>query len=38
MKLESEDEFGCLNLDITSPPLGEEDMGCLPVVIWIHGI
>lgn len=27
MKLESEDEFGCLNLDITSPPLGEEDMG-----------
>lgn len=33
---EAEDEFECLNLEITCPPLGEGG-GSLPVVIWIHG-
>lgn len=33
---EKEDEFGCLNLEITCPP-PRESGGSLPVVIWIHG-
>lgn len=33
---EAEEEFECLNLEITCPPLGERG-GSLPVVIWIHG-
>jgi hypothetical protein len=34
---EAEDEFECLNLEITSPPasLATEP---LPVLVWIHGI
>lgn len=38
MPVESEDEFECLNLDVTCPALGIGDGdGGLPVVIWIHG-
>ncbi|KAB8276025.1 Alpha/Beta hydrolase protein [Aspergillus minisclerotigenes] len=33
---EPEDEFECLNLDITCPPLSAHS-GPLPVLIWIHG-
>ncbi|KAJ6148669.1 hypothetical protein N7497_010651 [Penicillium chrysogenum] len=33
---EVEDEFECLNLDITSPPKSNTE-GPLPVLIWIHG-
>ena len=32
---EPEDEFECLNLDITSPPLSANSS--LPVLVWIHG-
>ncbi|PWY68409.1 catalytic protein [Aspergillus heteromorphus CBS 117.55] len=33
---EPEDEFECLNLDITCPPSGSAK-GPLPVLLWIHG-
>lgn len=33
---EPEDEFECLNLDITCPPFSANS-GPLPVLIWIHG-
>lgn len=33
---EEEDEFACLNLEITCPPLGERE-GSLPILVWIHG-
>ncbi|EYE92028.1 putative carboxylesterase [Aspergillus ruber CBS 135680] len=33
---EDEDEFKCLNLEITCPPL-HQSKGPLPVLIWIHG-
>jgi carboxylesterase type B len=32
---EAEDEFECLNLEITCPPKSDTDP--LPVLIWIHG-
>lgn len=34
---EDEDEFKCLNLEITCPPL-DQTKGPLPVLIWIHGM
>jgi carboxylesterase type B len=34
---EPEDEFECLNLEITCPPLSS-DASPLPVLIWIHGM
>lgn len=34
---EPEDEFECLNLEVTCPPVGSTS-GSLPVLIWIHGI
>jgi carboxylesterase type B len=34
---EDEDEFKCLNLEITCPPL-DQTKGSLPVLIWIHGM
>ncbi|CAL5873113.1 uncharacterized protein PFLUO_LOCUS7382 [Penicillium psychrofluorescens] len=33
---ELEDEFECLNLEITCPPVSSES-GPLPVLVWIHG-
>lgn len=33
---EAEDEFECLNLDITRPPLSGTN-GPLPVLVWIYG-
>ncbi|KAJ5770124.1 uncharacterized protein N7511_002175 [Penicillium nucicola] len=33
---EPEDEFECLNLEITAPPKSS-DAGPLPVLVWIHG-
>lgn len=33
---EDEDEFKCLNLEITCPPVNETQEP-LPVLIWIHG-
>ena len=34
---EAEDEFECLNLEVTCPPVSSA-AGPLPVVIWIHGM
>ncbi|KAF2145694.1 uncharacterized protein K452DRAFT_349159 [Aplosporella prunicola CBS 121167] len=35
---EHEDEFACLNLDVTGPAeVGEHERGRLPVMVWIHG-
>lgn len=34
--LEAEDEFECLNLEITCPPVSSVT-GPLPVLVWIHG-
>jgi carboxylesterase type B len=34
---ETEDEFNCLNLDITIPANTQSDDARLPVMIWIHG-
>lgn len=34
---ELEDEFECLNLEITCPPVSSES-GPLPVLVWIHGL
>lgn len=34
---EAEDEFECLNLDITRPPLSSTN-GPLPVLVWIYGM
>jgi hypothetical protein len=33
---EAEDEFECLNLEITCPPVSRVAAG-LPVLVWIHG-
>ena len=33
---EAEDEFECLNLEITCPPVSSETVA-LPVLVWIHG-
>jgi len=34
---EAEDEFECLNLEITCPPVSATT-GPLPVLVWIHGM
>lgn len=34
---DAEDEFECLNLDITVPDRGSAASGLLPVMVWIHG-
>ncbi|KAJ9134335.1 Carboxylic ester hydrolase [Pleurostoma richardsiae] len=34
----AEDEFGCLNLNITCPPrTNSSDVTLLPVLVWVHG-
>lgn len=34
---DEEDEFECLNLDVTTPAIGDRRHGPLPVMVWIHG-
>ncbi|EKG19359.1 Carboxylesterase type B [Macrophomina phaseolina MS6] len=34
---DEEDEFECLNLDVTMPAMADKRKGTLPVMVWIHG-
>ncbi|KAL1624017.1 hypothetical protein SLS56_007999 [Neofusicoccum ribis] len=36
MPRDEEDEFECLNLDVTIPAIADKRNGLLPVMVWIH--